>query len=580
MRNGGVTSIMSAEAAGDTTMQAHENGATDFEAYQRGTIAGAAAVVTEHIGIERMMSGIRALKATGIPTVKNALKIVSQQATAEGFEEVAEEVVDILSDFSIMKDKGEVKQYINSLEGTPKEKVLPLAQYLMQRLGTSFASGALLGAVMTGGGSINTTSEARGNVEAFGRGITEEAGLVTKLKEAALNLENKNSEAYKIAKSLENKQATSLEAGLLYNALEQNEQGSAVRVLEQFGKDKAVRQANEVLAQNGIYAEGQRVYLDQGDTSGIITQRNGDTYTVKTEDGNTRTATPQDIFKSDAITQSEIQKYIDPEVYATLQNQYELTHPEANINDRFINKVKEVTGLNVEYVNMPAEKEAAFDPNTNTVYLNRRNPNMSRNEFLTQKTSHELGHAIAKTEQYTDIKNTLLKDISQEELEQQIQNKIEQYESAGVLIDYDGALEEITSEELRKALIDPARVEQLLNNDAKFGNTILQKIKDILWQIRKMFSKGGKNSEAYKNYQAVRELEQMYKNVYDAVRNIEIREDAAQAASVQNNGNENPYTYDKLIQKNDLNIITLDTNIKLDHIHKNRHETKPYRRLF
>lgn len=412
----------------------------------------------------------------------------------------------------------------------------------------SKATGALTGSISTGGAAISTSADVIAQHENTGVEVLSEGGLYSEIKKAALE-SDPTSDAYKLAKNLEGKQPTAYKAGQLYEVLNNESGGRVNQVIAKHYENKATRQANEILQNAGVYTPGQRVYTDLGDKSAIVIKKNGDNYTVMEENGEIKTINKSDIFKSDIVEKSTIQKYIEPTEYARLQIEYQNSHPDAAMNDWFIGRVKDVTGLKVEYVNMDEAQHAAFNPYSNTVYLNRNNKNMSRNEFLTAKTVHEIGHAISKDANYKSIQQTLLnfKYKTQEELQTAIETKKANYAKAGIELENDEmALEELTSTALAECLGTPQTAAQLLNNDAKFGNALLTYIKDALWNFRKMFTMNDKTSEAYKNYKAYRDLEQMYKNVYQAIRNID---QEANAAAAYENVAEVSYSIDETFIK-------------------------------
>lgn len=156
--------IMSTGAAADGTIAAKDRGLSDGQAFAIGTIAGAAEVITEKFSLDALLD----TSTLG----KSALTYMLKNSLVEGSEEVGSDVINLVADVLVAKDKSEWNLSIESYmaEGMTEQEAFNAAFWdQMETMGLDFLGGALSGGVMSGGGvGINTY-----NTYATGKGLNE-----------------------------------------------------------------------------------------------------------------------------------------------------------------------------------------------------------------------------------------------------------------------------------------------------------------------------------------------------------------------------------------------------------------------
>ena len=148
--------IMGTGAAADTTIAAKQRGLSDDQAFALGTVAGAAEVITEKIGLDALFDVALKGKGALVYTLKNAF--------SEGLEEPTSSVINTLADLIISGDKAElamkVQEYIDA--GVPEGAALGkvLGEYGLSLLGDA-AGGMLSGGFMAIPGTISQSTQYR-----------------------------------------------------------------------------------------------------------------------------------------------------------------------------------------------------------------------------------------------------------------------------------------------------------------------------------------------------------------------------------------------------------------------------------
>lgn len=140
--------LMGTSAAADTTIAAKDRGLEDWQAFTLGTVAGAAEIVTEKIGLDALFD--TALLG------KNALGYVIKNALAEGGEEVGSSVINLLTDTIVSGDKSYWKTAINSYMSRGADEKTAFWRAVGDQalsLGADFLGGAISGGVMGGVGA-------------------------------------------------------------------------------------------------------------------------------------------------------------------------------------------------------------------------------------------------------------------------------------------------------------------------------------------------------------------------------------------------------------------------------------------
>lgn len=144
--------IMGTGAAADATIEAKDRGLTDTQAFTLGTIAGAAEIVTEKVSIEALLD-----KTT---LGRDAVGYLLKNTLAEGSEEVASDLINLIADILVTKDKSQWHEAIQGYEAqglSEKDAWWRAVLDQAEEMGVDFLGGALSGGVMAGTGiAINS----------------------------------------------------------------------------------------------------------------------------------------------------------------------------------------------------------------------------------------------------------------------------------------------------------------------------------------------------------------------------------------------------------------------------------------
>jgi hypothetical protein len=139
--------IMGTGAAADATISAKDRGLSDNQAFALGTIAGAAEIVTEKVSLDAL------LDKTAL--TKSAMRYFLKNTLAEGSEEVGSDIINLVADVLISKDKSEWQTSIDAYEAegmTEKEAFWRAVRDQAENMGLDFLGGAVSGGVMSGAG--------------------------------------------------------------------------------------------------------------------------------------------------------------------------------------------------------------------------------------------------------------------------------------------------------------------------------------------------------------------------------------------------------------------------------------------
>lgn len=139
--------IMGTGAAADATISAKDRGLSDNQAFALGTIAGAAEIVTEKVSLDALLDKTALTKSAMGYFLKNTL--------AEGSEEVGSDIINLVADVLISKDKSEWQTSIDAYEAegmTEKEAFWRAVRDQAENMGLDFLGGAASGGVMSGVG--------------------------------------------------------------------------------------------------------------------------------------------------------------------------------------------------------------------------------------------------------------------------------------------------------------------------------------------------------------------------------------------------------------------------------------------
>lgn len=139
--------IMGTGAAAAATISAKDRGLSDNQAFALGTIAGAAEIVTEKVSLDALLDKTALTKSAMGYFLKNTL--------AEGSEEVGSDIINLVADVLISKDKSEWQTSIDAYEAegmTEKEAFWRAVRDQAENMGLDFLGGAVSGGVMSGAG--------------------------------------------------------------------------------------------------------------------------------------------------------------------------------------------------------------------------------------------------------------------------------------------------------------------------------------------------------------------------------------------------------------------------------------------
>lgn len=139
--------IMGTGAAADATISAKDRGLSDNQAFALGTIAGAAEIITEKVSLDALLDKTALTKSAMGYFLKNTL--------AEGSEEVGSDIINLVADVLISKDKSEWQTSIDAYEAegmTEKEAFWRAVLDQAENMGLDFLGGAVSGGVMSGAG--------------------------------------------------------------------------------------------------------------------------------------------------------------------------------------------------------------------------------------------------------------------------------------------------------------------------------------------------------------------------------------------------------------------------------------------
>ena len=210
--------IMDTGAAADATISAKDRGLSDNQAFALGTIAGAAEIITEKVSLDALLDKTALTKSAMGYFLKNTL--------AEGSEEVGSDIINLVADVLISKDKSEWQTSIDAYEAegmTEKEAFWRAVRDQAENMGLDFLGGAVSGGVMSGAGiainaGLNEYGARRTGAEfqAMGNDVVQatiQEGLAS----------DPSTQSYKLAVQLQQKldagqTLTNAEIGRLYQA--------------------------------------------------------------------------------------------------------------------------------------------------------------------------------------------------------------------------------------------------------------------------------------------------------------------------------------------------------------------------
>lgn len=238
--------IMGTGAAADTTIAAKDRGLSDDQAFALGTIAGAAEIVTEKVSLDAL------LDTTSLG--KNAMGYLLKNTLAEGSEEVGSDLINLVADVLIAKDKSEWQQSIAAYQEAGMDEKSAFRRALLDQvemMGLDFLGGAISGGAMSGAGiginaGLNEYSAQQTGKDFAAMG--DDVVLAT-IQEGLAS--DPSTRSYQLAQQLQQKldageNVTNAELGRLYQA--------NVRAIdaEENSDDLLLRAADEVARKGGV----------------------------------------------------------------------------------------------------------------------------------------------------------------------------------------------------------------------------------------------------------------------------------------------------------------------------------------
>ena len=147
---GAGAALLGTSAASSSIRDTLDRGGTTEQALANGLFAGAAETIFEKVSLDSLF------KLKDANSIKDAITNVAKQSFTEGSEEFFTEISNRLTDQIVMADKSQYNERVKELvlSGMSEEEATKQADSeFVQQLATSFAGGALSGAVFGGGKS-------------------------------------------------------------------------------------------------------------------------------------------------------------------------------------------------------------------------------------------------------------------------------------------------------------------------------------------------------------------------------------------------------------------------------------------
>lgn len=261
--------IMGTGAAADATISAKDRGLSDNQAFALGTIAGAAEIITEKVSLDALLDKTALTKSAMGYFLKNTL--------AEGSEEVGSDIINLVADVLISKDKSEWQTSIDAYEAegmTEKEAFWRAVRDQAENMGLDFLGGAVSGGVMSGAGiainaGLNEYGARRTGAEfqAMGDDVVQatiQEGLAS----------DPSTQSYKLAVQLQQKldagqTLTNAEIGRLYQA-------NVQAIDAEDGSGDLLLRAAEEVTQKGRVTNNTAIYILSNPTAiNTLTQEAG-----------------------------------------------------------------------------------------------------------------------------------------------------------------------------------------------------------------------------------------------------------------------------------------------------------------
>nr|DAE11380.1 MAG TPA: PolyVal ADP-Ribosyltransferase in polyvalent protein [Myoviridae sp. ctWiL39] len=424
--------IMGTNAFANTAREASAKGATTDEAFALGLISGAAEVLTEKVGLERLYGQIGSKSSKPI---RQALTEAAKSALSEGTEEIVSEVVNTVADLLIMGDKSDLgqakKEYMAQGLSESDAKKQALEDWIRDGLLMSYAGGAVGGLMMSGPAILvnKIATDVR-----IGQDIQQSGGV---------------SETLDMAR----------DAGVLSPVQYENAQKKA----------PSARKLGSIAANTAsAYVEALKQAHSAADLETRLTQANEqlDTEIRELENGLPTTETEQRLAEL-----TEQQRYLSARLEQVKQNRVQYNEAEQvakKLGARF-----ELDGLNVGV--------GKYENGTITIDPFQANP-------VQKVLVHELTHHLETSGRYGEVQNMALELYSQqagESVDQLVNRIVQAYGSQGIALDAEGAKSELTALFCENSLFQsPSSIQTLAAEKPGLFQRMWQWVKDTARKVR------------------------------------------------------------------------------------------------
>lgn len=424
--------IMGTNAFANTAREASAKGATTDEAFALGLISGAAEVLTEKVGLERLYGQIGSKSSKPI---RQALTEAAKSMFAEGTEEVVSEVVNTVADLLIMGDKSDLeqakKEYMAQGLSESDAKKQALEDWIKDGLLMSYAGGAVGGLMMSGPAILvnKIATDVR-----IGQDIQQSGGV---------------SETLDMAR----------DAGVLSPVQYENAQKKA----------PSARKLGSIAANTGAaYVEALKQAHSAADLEARLTQANEQLNTQISEIEN-GLPTPETEQRLAELT--EQQRDLSDRLEQVKQNRVQYNEAEQvakKLGARF-----ELDGLNVGL--------GKYENGTITIDPFQANP-------VQKVLVHELTHHLETSGRYGEVQNMALELYSQqagESVDQLVNRIVRAYGSQGIALDAEGAKSELTALFCENSLFQsPSSIQALAAEKPGLFQRMWQWVKDTARKVR------------------------------------------------------------------------------------------------
>jgi predicted ABC-type ATPase len=407
--------ILATSSAGQSALEAKDKGGTAEQSLARGVAFGVAEYIGEKIALDRLFKFLK----TGGKTLKKSVMFTLSQAGVEATEEMATEVMQVLSDLSIMKDKSQVSAYMEQYmtdnpDASHSDAVLSTTLKVAEQVAYAGGQGALSGAFFGGGASLMRSMPSGKSQEA-----PESIGAATlptapTTEPAAAPLEA-------------TQQQTPQPQGAAEQTFVKVAKGERTEVTT-FLRNKTVAEPYIVLGRKDGQISGFKEFGDLNAAGQHALDTGGKLYHVtQTPTGNKlieTLATPMEAA-APVKTAKPAAKTLPQKVAPTVELHTRDTLKTLDAKTRsYVGLVDKFAGLVGSKVNWAKsikdgngnEANGFFDAKTQQFTLSTQAERISPKSAYSYVAAHEMTHALESSNDYTELRDTVLGYFSEEDL--------------------------------------------------------------------------------------------------------------------------------------------------------------------